>query len=171
LLETFTDQYTALAAGCANVALLETMSDPPEVGVGIKAARQVGDWPVVCTYAYQKANGVFRSMMGTTLEAAVDQALEDGADIVGANCGTDLSLDDYRALADELLAAADGKAPVILQPNAGAPRQVNGQAVYDATPADMAQLAADFVSRGIKIVGGCCGTSPDHLKAMSEMMI
>ena len=100
---------------------------------------------------------------------AIAAALEAGADIVGANCGTDLSLDDYAALAKELNAAA-GTAPAILQPNAGAPKTTPDGIRYDATPEEMASAALRLRGAGISIIGGCCGTTPAHLAAMARAL-
>ncbi len=106
-------------------------------------------------------------MMGTGVTEAVHRATQAGAEIVGANCGTGLSLDDYVKLAGQLVAAA-GNAAVIVQPNAGSPRIENGRTIYDATPAEMAATASRLLAAGVRIIGGCCGTSPAHLTAMSR---
>lgn len=163
----FREQIEALAAGGADAILVETMSDPAELTVGVKTAQQVTELPVVATYAFQKSGDEFRTMMGTTVADAIRAACDAGASIVGSNCGTDLSLDDYLKLGEQIVAAADGR-PTILQPNAGAPRNTDGGVVYDATPEDMAELARQLRDLGIRIIGGCCGTSPAHLAAMSR---
>ena len=102
--------------------------------------------------------------LGQGIAVALAQA---GADIVGANCGTDLSLEDYVALAQQLVAAA-GKVSVIVQPNGGSPRTENGKTIYDATPEQMAACAQKLLAAGARIIGGCCGTTPEHLAAMSR---
>ena len=168
LTDIFQEQLTALRDGGADVALIETMSDPAEVAVAVGAARQVADWPVITTYAFQHQGGDFTTMMGTTVEQAVAQARDAGAHVVGANCGTGLTLDDYVRLAEQLVAAA-GDTPVILQPNAGDPKIHQGQATYDAPPADMARAAKALLDVGVRIVGGCCGTQPAHLAAMAQV--
>ena len=99
--------------------------------------------------------------------ASVRRAIAAGADIVGTNCGTALSLDDYVALAQQLVAAA-GKVPVIVQPNAGSPHTENGKTIYNATPEEMAATATRLLAAGVRIIGGCCGTTPEHLAAMSR---
>ncbi|MHC4995041.1 MAG: homocysteine S-methyltransferase family protein [Planctomycetota bacterium] len=168
LLDIFTQQVDALIEGGAHAILVETMSDPVELTVAVRAARQSGDLPVFATCAFQLSSAAgLRTMMGTTVHDAVRAAIDAGTDAVGSNCGTDLSLDDYRRLADEMLAAADST-PVILQPNAGAPQRQGADVVYPATPQDMAQLAADLVDKGVRIVGGCCGTTPAHLAEMAH---
>jgi len=145
------------------------MSDPSEAAVGVRAAKSIAPLPVAVTFAFQKTNGEFRTMMGTTVGDAISSALGAGADIVGANCGTDLSLDDYAALAVELCEAA-GSAPTILQPNAGAPQTTPEGVRYNATPDEMAAAARHLRSVGISIVGGCCGTTPAHLAAMARAL-
>jgi 5-methyltetrahydrofolate--homocysteine methyltransferase len=163
----FREQIEALVAGGADAILVETMSDPAELTVGVKTARQVTDLPVVATYAFQDSGGEFRTMMGTTVADAIHAACDAGASIVGSNCGTDLSLEDYLRLGEQIVAAAEGL-PTILQPNAGAPRNTPEGVHYDATPEDMAALARQLRDMGIRIIGGCCGTSPAHLAAMSR---
>ncbi len=106
-------------------------------------------------------------MMGTTAAEAVRHATAAGADIVGANCGTGLNLDDYVKLAEQLVAAV-GKAPVIVQPNAGSPHTENGKTIYKATPEEMTATATRLLAAGVRIIGGCCGTTPAHLAAMSH---
>ncbi|MFA5189219.1 MAG: homocysteine S-methyltransferase family protein [Verrucomicrobiia bacterium] len=170
LLKLFVQQAAALKSGGADAALIETMTDPAEMVVAVKAAKQVGDWPVIATYAFDRGDGKnYRTMMGSTVEAAMKEAIAAGADVVGANCGTAMNLDDYARLAAQMVRAA-GKTPVIIQPNAGAPQNVGGKDIYPATPAEMAALVPTLLSAGVRIIGGCCGTSPDHLRAMSEAL-
>ncbi len=169
LLAMFEQQAQSLKQGGADAVVVETMVAPDEMAIAIRAARAVGNWPIIATWAFNKADAGFRTIMGTTAAQAIAAALDAGADIVGANCGTGLSLDDYKRLAADLVLAARGK-PVILQPNAGAPRTVGGKLVYDATPADMAALVKPLLEAGVKIIGGCCGTTPDQLAAMAAAM-
>jgi 5-methyltetrahydrofolate--homocysteine methyltransferase len=163
-------QIEALLLGGADAILIETMSDPAEAVVGVEAARDVdAGKPVIVTYAFQKTTaGDFKTMMGTSVEEAVHRAIDAGASIVGANCGTGLGLDDYVALGQQLVAFAAGR-PVIVQPNAGAPRVEGAKTVYNATPAEFAATARELRSAGVRIVGGCCGTTPAHLAAAASM--
>lgn len=166
LTDLFIEQLQGLYAGGADVALIETMSDANEVRVAVQAAKQVADWPVIASYCFENQGGTYRTMMGLTADAALDQALAAGADIVGTNCGTAMDLEDYVKLADELVAAAKG-APVIVQPNAGAPQVVDGKTVHPATVEQMAALAVKLKAAGVKIIGGCCGTNPEMLQVMA----
>ena len=165
----FQAQIAALLEGGADAILVETMSDPAEAVVGIEAAKAcAAAVPVIATYAFQKtAPGEFRTLMGTSVAEAVRRATAAGAQIAGANCGTGLSLDDYVKLAEQLVAAA-GNATVIVQPNAGSPRTENGRTIYDTTPGQMAATATGLLAAGVRIIGGCCGTTPGHLAAMSR---
>lgn len=169
LLDMFTAQIEALLEGGADAIIIETMSDPQELAVAVQAVRKLTDKPVIASYAFSHSGGVFRTMMGTCPADAIRLAIQAGADVVGANCGTSLSLDDYLRLADELLDAA-GNRPVILQPNAGSPQSIGGKLRYPATPADMAAIVPQLVKLGVKIIGGCCGTTPQHLRAMSQAL-
>ncbi len=170
LLAIFSEQAEALAEGGVDAFIVETMASPDELAIAVEAARRVGDRGVVASYAFDRsANGSFRTMMGTSVEEAIHRAVDAGADIVGANCGTSLSLDDYVRLAEQIVAAA-GETPVILQPNAGSPENVDGQLVYPASPENMAELVPKLVQVGVRVIGGCCGTTPEHLKAMRQAL-
>ncbi len=170
LTDIFVEQFSALHEGGANVALIETMSDFNEVRIAIAAAKQVADWPIVATYAFQSAGDAFNTMMGAPPEDLMKQTLDAGASIVGANCGTGIDLDGYKRLAGAVVRGA-GDAPVILQPNAGAPEtDAAGVTHYRATPEDMAAIVGDLLDVGVRIIGGCCGTTPDHLQAMGAAL-
>ncbi len=164
----FREQIAALAEGGVDAILIETMSDPAEMEVAIAASKQAASLPIIGTYAFQKSGETgFRTMMGAPVKEAIERAIAAGADIVGTNCGVELSFGDYLELARQIVSAA-GKTPVILQPNAGSPQLVNGEIIYNATPEEMAALTADLLDAGVRIVGGCCGTNPGHLAAMSR---
>jgi 5-methyltetrahydrofolate--homocysteine methyltransferase len=170
LLEIFAAQAAALYAGGCDAIIVETMQDPGELSIAVKAAKRVNAKPVISTYAFgDGGNKTFRTMMGTGVKEAISAAIDAGADVVGANCGSGLSLDDYLRLAEQLVSAA-GATPVILQPNAGSPVMLDGKLVYRATPADMARIVQPLLQTGVKIVGGCCGTSPEHLRAMGRAL-
>ena len=165
----FDEQLRAQLEGGADVALIETMSDPNEATKGVAAARALGDWPVISTYAFQKADDRFVTMMGVSAADAAEASIAAGADVVGANCGSGLDLDDYVRLV-EALAAAAGDTPVLIQPNAGSPVDNGGELSYPATPQDMADLVPRLLDAGAAIIGGCCGTSPAHLAAMRKAL-
>jgi 5-methyltetrahydrofolate--homocysteine methyltransferase len=162
----FREQAAALLEGGADILLVETMSDPAEAALAVQAAKAAGAEFVIATYAFQQSAVGFRTMMGTTVAAALAAAVAAGADAVGANCGTDLSLDDYVRLTAELAAAAAGR-PVIVQPNAGSPRLVDGKICYAESAAQFSAAVPRFLAAGAQIVGGCCGSTPAHIAAMA----
>ncbi|WP_043588051.1 homocysteine S-methyltransferase family protein [Geminisphaera colitermitum] len=166
----FRAQAAALLEGGADAILVETMSDPVEAALAVAAAREAGAQVVIATFTFQHMAAVadFRTMMGTDVPAAVRAVLDAGAQVVGANCGTELSLDDYALLAGQLVAAAQGR-PVIVQPNAGSPVRDGDAISYRTTPADFAGAAACYLKLGVRIVGGCCGTTPAHIAASAAM--
>ena len=148
------------------------MSDPAEAVVGVEAAKAcAAEVPVIVTYAFQKtAPGEFRTMMGTSVAEAVRGGRRCRERKSSApTAAPTLSLDDYVELAAQLVAAA-GTAIVIVQPNAGSPRIDNGRTVYDATPEQMAATATRLLAAGVRVIGGCCGTTPGHLAAMSRAL-
>lgn len=169
LADAFRTQIEALRDAGADGVIVETMVDPAELSVAVRVARETADWPVLATFAYQKHGEEFRTLMGASPAQATEAAIKAGADAVGANCGTNLTLDDYLRLAHDLVRAANGR-PVILQPNAGAPSESGGRVTYSATPEDLAAFTSRALALGVRIVGGCCGTTPEHLRAMADTM-
>ena len=165
----FAEQAAALLEGGADAILVEAMSDPAEMTVAIRAARGAGAKFVIATYAFQKSTVGLRTMMGTTVADAVAAALAAGADVVGANCGTELSLADYEKLTSELVAAARGT-PVMVQPNAGSPVLRDGRISYAESAAQFAAAAPRLLAAGARIVGGCCGSTPEHIAAMRPLV-
>ena len=170
-LESFHLQAKALLEGGVDGFVIETMSDVNEMMLAIRGVRQAStELPIFATYAFNLApDGSFRTMMGTTAMDAVCSAISAGADAVGANCGTALSLSDYADLGCDLITAS-GKTPVIVQPNAGSPHMVDGKHTYDASPMAMAGLANELKDEGVRIIGGCCGTTPAHLAAIARII-
>ncbi len=162
----FREQCAALLEGGADAILVETMSDPVEAGLAVEAARAAGAGLVFATFTFQQSPRGYRTLLGTSAADALAAVLAAGADVVGANCGTALSLADYEKLTAELVAAAGGH-PVIVQPNAGAPRLVDGKICYDESAAQFAAAAPRFLGAGARIVGGCCGSTPEHIAAMA----
>jgi len=167
LSDVFKQQVAALYAGGADAIIVETMSDPREMKLAIEAAKAMQkDKPVIATYAFGKRERSFFTMMGNTVEECIGEAIKAGADVVGANCGTSLDLNDYLRLAERVVKAV-GKTPAIFQPNAGSPQMISGKLVHPASPADMAAMASRLIEMGFRIIGGCCGTTPEHLRAMA----
>ena len=158
---TFGEQAGALAAGGVDVLVLETFFSLDEGLWALEGVRSVTDLPLVVSYSFDQGR---RTMMGLTPSEVVAAFAPLGVAAIGANCGK--SLDDTDAIVDELLAGAGG-VPLWVKPNAGVPRVVGDEVVYDAGPEEMARHLGSYAARGIAVVGGCCGTTPEHVAAIA----
>src|SRR4051812_3225366 len=158
----FREQMQALKEGGCDVFILETFADLNEMEQAIKAAREVD--PKVPVIAQMTIGSDCHTPYGVTVED-VAQALDAfGADVVGLNCsvGPQIILDAIEKMAQVT------RRKLSAQPNAGMPRDVSGRSMYMASPEYMATYAHHLVQAGAKIVGGCCGTTPEHIAAMLE---
>jgi len=173
LKEFFLEQAQALAAGGVDGFIIETMTAIEEMVIAVEATKSVGgDLPVFALMAFDKAGDDFRTMMGVDVAAAVSKVVALGVDAVGFNCGK-VPLDDYIGLAERFVSAvkASGKdVAVVAEPNAGLPELVDGKAVYRVGPEDFAAVAEKIHLAGAGIIGGCCGSSPAHIKAVAERL-
>lgn len=165
----FGEQARALLDGGADAILVETMSDAVEAGLAIEAARAAGAAYVLATFTFQRSPTGLRTMMGHDAATVARAAVEAGADAVGANCGAELSFEDYAGLATEFAAAAPALA-VILQPNAGRPVLAAGRIAYHMTPGAFADGARRLRAAGARVLGGCCGTTPAHIAALRAVL-
>jgi 5-methyltetrahydrofolate--homocysteine methyltransferase len=161
---TFREQITALLAGGAEVVFIETMMDLGEAVAAVRAARACTDGPVIATMAFGPAPGGYRTMMGVTPDAAVEGLLAAGADVVGANCGR-VTAAEMPGLVRAFRAA--GAPLVAVEPNAGLPALVDGATVFSETPEQMAAAVPDILAAGARLVGGCCGTTDAHIRAIA----
>ena len=158
----FAEQAKALTEVGVDLIYIETMSDLNEAKAAVEGARQVCDLPVFVTMSFDTHG---HTSMGTKPADAARELAALGVDALGANCGqAPAEMVDFMAAMRE---AAPG-IPLIAKPNAGVPRMVQRQVVYDATPEQMAALAPRFVENGARLVGACCGSTPDHIRAMAE---
>jgi 5-methyltetrahydrofolate--homocysteine methyltransferase len=158
---TFAEQARALAAGGVDLLVLETFFSLDEGLWALQGIRSATDLPLVVSYSFDQGT---RTMMGLTPTQVVEAFAPLGVAALGANCGKSLAETD--AIVDELL-AADVGIPLWVKPNAGVPRIVGEEVVYDADPHDMARHLASYTARGVRIVGGCCGTTPEHVAAIA----
>jgi 5-methyltetrahydrofolate--homocysteine methyltransferase len=165
--DAFAAQATGLAAGGADFLLIETMSDLGEAQAAIEGARRASDLPIICTFSFDTHG---RTMMGVKPEQVVTRIgpLVEG---VGANCGKDPA--EYLAFMDAMARALrEAKPGAILwaKPNAGLPRLVEDEIEYDATPEYMGQIALQLHEAGAQIIGGCCGTTPEHVAGIAAAL-
>lgn len=162
----FADQVRGLAAGGADLLLVETMSDLDETRAAVAAAREVApDLPVVATLSFDTN---LRTMMGVTPAAAVAALVAEGVDAVGANCGR--GPDDMRTIAEQLVAARPEGVLLVAQSNAGLPELDGDRFVYTVGPEAMAEHALELRALGIDVIGACCGSSPEHVRAMATAL-
>ena len=160
----FKEQILAQAKGGADGILIETQYSALESEAAIRAAKENTNLPVICTYTFELGKRGFRTMMGLTPERAIENALEAGADIIGANCGN--GIENMVEICKEIRDETDK--PTLINSNAGLPIFENGVTVYKSTPDEMASFIPALIEAGANIIGGCCGTTPDHIKAIKE---
>lgn len=161
LLDVFAEQAAALASGGVDALCIETMSDLAETAVAIRAARQATRLPVIATMTFARnPRGLF-TMMGVAPEQCAQRLAEAGADVVGSNCG--VPIDDMVEIITAMRAVTDK--PLLTHVNAGTPRVEQDRTIYPGSPDYMAERATTLVDRGANIIGGCCGTGPEHIRA------
>ena len=162
--EIFAEQIKGLVAGGVDAILIETMSDLAEVEAAVKAAQEVAPGlPIIVTFSFDTN---LRTMMGVKPEMAVKQISTLGVRLIGANCGR--GTDEMKIIAQELASARQPGTYLITQSNAGLPKLVGDEFIYDGTPEEMAKYAKEMKEIGINVIGSCCGSTPKHTKAISE---
>lgn len=161
--EAFEEQMTGLKQGGVDVAWIETMSSPEEIDAAIEAANKVG-LDYVVTASFDTAGN---TMMGLSPSAFAGQmaAKDPRPTAFGSNCGVGAS--DLLVAAIDMVANADG-IPVVAKANAGIPKIAGDKVVYSGSPELMADYAKLAMNLGVSIIGGCCGNSPAHVKAMAD---
>ncbi|WP_119071659.1 betaine--homocysteine S-methyltransferase [Aggregatilinea lenta] len=161
----FEAQASALVEGGVDVLWIETMADLEEVRAAVEGARRAApELPLVATMTFDTRG---RTMMGVTPERAVETLSAYNVIALGANCGN--GPDELEAVIGKMH-AADPAVSLIAKANAGLPHMEDGQAVYDASPDVMNAYAARVRTLGARIVGACCGSTPDHIRAIAEAL-
>jgi 5-methyltetrahydrofolate--homocysteine methyltransferase len=161
---TYAEQAGALADGGVDLLVLETFFSLDEGLWALEGVKSATDLPFVVSYSFDQGT---KTMMGLTPTQVVEAFTPLGIAAIGANCGK--SLADTDLIVEELLAAA-GEFPLWVKPNAGVPRMVGDAVVYDAGPDDLAEHIARYVERGARVVGGCCGSTPEHIAAIARAL-
>src|SRR6266567_2236886 len=159
----FSAQISALLEGGVDLFVLETFSDISELNQAIRAVRELCDLPIIAQVTIQMDGN---TSFGATPEVFTTQIAEWGADVIGLNCGVGPAIvlnaiEKMRALTDRKLSA---------QPNAGLPRDVGGRQIYMCSPEYMAEYSRRIIQAGAKFVGGCCGTTPAHIKMIADAL-
>jgi 5-methyltetrahydrofolate--homocysteine methyltransferase len=162
ILAGFQEQARGLVDGGVDGLVVETMTDPEEARLAIEAIKKVSNLDVACTFTFSKTQtGEYRTMMGTGVEEFLAMALSAGVDIIGANCGNGTAgmieiVREIRTLNTDI--------PVLVHANAGLPQYRDGQTIFPESPGEMAPQMKDLVAAGANMVGGCCGTTPEHIR-------
>jgi 5-methyltetrahydrofolate--homocysteine methyltransferase len=155
--DTFKEQAEILAESGVDGFIIETVFDLREAMCALQACKENFSLPVMVSIAFDTEQKGGRTMMGDSAKQCARSLTELGADVVGANCG---SLDP-----------AQTPLPILAQPNAGKPKLVNNKTVFEMAPAHFAEGIAACRRAGAKIIGGCCGTTPEHIRAIANMFI
>ena len=164
--DVFGEQMSALKEGGADAFMVETMTSIEEAVIAIEAAHRDADIPVMISMTFDKGPRGYFTMMGVSPERAVRELRDAGADVVGANCGN--GIDKMVELAVEILSAGGGHTAI--HSNAGMPQIHNGRIVYPETPEFMSSRFRNLADMGVRVIGGCCGTTPAHVKFLSEII-
>ena len=166
IFETFRRQMKALINVGVDMICVETMTDLTEASLAIKAAKSISRTiPVCATMTFDPTPRGFFTIMGVSIELAVKGLTEAGADIIGSNCGNGIV--NMIKIAKEFNSRTT--LPVIIQSNAGMPALKNGLSIFPESPGFMAEKSKELHKAGVKIIGGCCGTTPEHIAAMKNI--
>ncbi len=164
--EVFTEQVNALQEGGVDILFIETMMSLDEVVIAVKAAKENSSLPVSATMTFELGKAGLRTPWGIDTKTAVETLSSLRVDIIGSNCGK--GFDEMIEVIKEMKQWTN--LPLLAQANAGLPEWVEGISVYNETPEIIAPKIKKLISLGIKLIGGCCGTTPAHIKMMSEVI-
>ncbi len=165
--EVFREQISILAEAGVDALIIETMSDLQEAQVAVKTAKETG-LPVLVSLSFNPGKRGFRTMMGVGIPTALQRLEESGADVLGSNCG-EVNLHEMAGIIKEMRSLTDK--PLLAQPNAGRPTLIGGSTVYNQSAEEMAAEAERLIEAGANIIGGCCGTTPEHLACLAQVIL
>ncbi|MCB0748018.1 MAG: homocysteine S-methyltransferase family protein [Ignavibacteriae bacterium] len=166
LFEGFKIQADGLVKGGVDAICIETISEIDEALTAIRAVKDVSDVEIICTFTFEKTlDGKYKTMMGTTPTEMINGLKNSGVSIIGANCGNGFEnmIDIVREIRE-----VDNITPILIHANAGRPVFQDGQTVFPETPEMMVSRVGELIECGANIIGGCCGTTPAHIKALSD---
>ena len=166
----FNEQAVALVEAGVDAVIIETQTSLEELGLGIEAAKEAGALCIIGSMAYDVTldGSTFRTMMGVEPERAAEFMEEHGAQIVALNCGTGMDCERARQAVERYKRVTD--LPVMAQPNAGQPKLVHMKVTYDETPEQMVRGVVPLLEAGAAIIGACCGSTPEHIRAFRKAM-
>lgn len=159
--EAYQKQIKVLASSGVDLIILETFYDLNEIKIALKAVKENSDLPVFASMSFEES---LKTIYGITPEKAIEILFQEGADGVGANCGSGPEI--LYQIISRMRTITD--APLLVEPNAGIPYMVDNKVVYPATPQEMAEYTEKFIQLKVNIIGGCCGTTPEHIRAIAQ---
>ena len=165
--DAFREQAGILAESGVDAFLIETVFDLREALCALRACKENFSLPVIVSIAFMTEEKGGRTMMGDSAEQCAKSLMDAGADVVGANCG-ELDPAQMAVVVSYLKSATT--LPVLAQPNAGKPKLISDKTVFEMAPAPFATGIAECIRAGARLVGGCCGTSPEHIRAIAGML-
>jgi 5-methyltetrahydrofolate--homocysteine methyltransferase len=168
LYNSFKEQAIALEAGGADALIIETMSDIEEAKAAVTACKENTSCEVICTMTFEKSDEqLFHTMMGVTPADMVQSMIDAGADIIGANCGN--GMENMIGITREIR-KAHATIPILIHANAGSPVYQDGKTHFLETPEMTAGFVQQLIDSGANIVGGCCGTTPEHIRKIAQVV-
>lgn len=168
LYDAFRQQAMALCDGRVDAIIIETMSDLEEAVAAVKACKENTDCEVIASMTFNKSGkNSYHTMMGITPADMVDSLIVAGTDIIGANCGNGIR--DMIEITT-LIREANSSIPIMIQANAGIPVYKDGMTIFPETPGEMAGFVESLVQAGANIIGGCCGTGPEHIRQIANII-
>ena len=168
LYDSFKIQIEGLRDGGVDAICIETFYDTLEAEIAIKAAKENSDLEIITTFTFEIAiDGTYNTMMGITPTQMAEKLTEAKVDIFGTNCGN--GFEGMIEIVKEIR-KANSEMPILVHANAGLPIEADGKLVYPDSPERMAELTPQLIEAGANIIGGCCGTSPEHISAIRKVI-
>ncbi len=163
----FAEQASMLASGGVDGFIIETMIDLREALCALQACKTVASLPIIASMAFANSKNGGRTVMGNSAQECAKALAEGGVVAIGANCG---DLDPTQMASVVAALRAETSLPILSMPNAGMPKLIDNQTVFDLSPQDFASGIAECIQAGARLVGGCCGTSPAHILAVKNIL-
>lgn len=167
LYNSFKQQAIAFEKGGADAVCIETFYDLDEAQAAINAVKENTSLEIICTFTFDKSESGYRTLMGVSPQQMAETLIAFGADIIGANCGT--GYEDMIEIT-RMIREVSSNIPIIIQANAGLPIIENGELIYSETPEKIKEIIPKLIDAGANIIGGCCGTTPEHIKVISQIV-
>jgi 5-methyltetrahydrofolate--homocysteine methyltransferase len=166
LYQAFQQQAVALEKGGADALCVETMSALDEALLAVKASKENTEIPIIVTFTFEKTlQGEYRTMMGLAPGDVVQAVIDAGADVIGTNCGNGMvrMIDIVHEMRK-----INRQTPLLVHANAGTPIIRDGKTVFPESPEQMVQWVPALIDAGANIIGGCCGTTPEHIRRIAQ---